>query len=166
MRIITKRSRWGHREFIVINRWLDRDGRATSRLAARFLRGSATRGGSTCPSCPSVQLKAPVPDCSRVTLDLYRKRPGGQTRSSRTRRGRGASDRVVRRKRLARRAGCRSYLWVLNADSFRRVRRKMGFARREEREIITEGTANEFRHECLSSEKDGFAECRHTSRKA
>ena len=80
--------------------------------------------------------------------------------------GRGASDRVVRRKRLARRAGCCSYLWVLNADSFRRVLRKIGSSRREEREIIAEGTANEFRSQCLSAEQGGIAGRSHTSRKA
>jgi len=36
----------------------------------------------------------------------------------------------------------------LNADFSRRVRRKQGFSRREEREIIAEGAANEFRHDC------------------
>jgi hypothetical protein len=42
----------------------------------------------------------------------------------------------------------------------------MGFSRKEEREMIAEGTVNEFRHECLSAEKGGFAGRRHTSRKA
>jgi hypothetical protein len=42
----------------------------------------------------------------------------------------------------------------------------MGFSRREEREMIAEGTVNEFRHEYLSAEKGGFAGHRHTSRKA
>ena len=41
-----------------------------------------------------------------------------------------------------------------------------GILGREEREIIAEGTAKEFRHDCVSSEKGGFAERRHTSGKA
>jgi len=48
-------------------------------------------------------------------------------------------------------------------DSFPRVRWKKGFSRREEREIIAEGTANEFRHDCVIAEKGGFAGRRHTS---
>src|SRR5580704_1289513 len=42
----------------------------------------------------------------------------------------------------------------------------MGSSRREERGMIVEGTASEFRSKCLSGEKSGFAGCRHTSRKA
>ena len=42
----------------------------------------------------------------------------------------------------------------------------MGFWGREEREIIAEGTGNEFRQECLSGEKRDFKMSRHTSGKA
>ena len=50
-----------------MNRWPWTRWSRHQQTCGTVLRGSATRSGSTCPSCPSIQLKAPVPDCSRVT---------------------------------------------------------------------------------------------------
>src|SRR4051794_6377443 len=101
MRLITKRSRWGTREFIAPSIvGLDRDGRATSRIAARFLRGSATRSG------PTVQLssfRTVEGVCSRL-LPSHDRSLSEAARQKEVNAGewsdRGASDRVVRRKRL------------------------------------------------------------------
>jgi hypothetical protein len=70
MHLITKRSRWVPREFVAPSIvGLDRDGLATGTIAARFLRGSATRSGSLSSCRPSAQSKASVPNGSRVTAN-------------------------------------------------------------------------------------------------
>ena len=94
--------------------------------SAFYARGANSRQANVGEGNASLRLMAPITECyrsvvrcwnsERITLDLYRKRPGGKGRADNGRlECRAASDRVVRRKRLARRAVTRD-LWGLNAD--------------------------------------------------